>query len=105
MKTHLKEFLGVERIEKTSQTASLGKWLVLASKETYLRTVERIDKLMKRFFDDVIDEDEKIGGESMQSQEATSLTVEVHSKFFKDVLRSYDVDLDSWAVCQVSCFF
>ena len=56
----------------------------------------------------VDNEEEKIGGETIQSQaaqEATSFTAEVHAKFFKDVLRNYDVDLDSWAVCQVSCFF
>ena len=50
-------------------------------------------------------EDEKMGEETTQSQEATSFTAEVHSKFFKDVLRSYNINLDSWAVCQVSCLF
>ena len=50
-------------------------------------------------------EDEKIEEESTQSQEATSFTAEVHAKFFKDVLRSYNVTLDLWAVCQVSSLF
>ena len=38
-KIHLQNFLGVKRIEKTSQTASLWKWLVLANKDTYVTTV------------------------------------------------------------------
>ena len=38
-------------------------------------------------------------------EEATSFTADVHAQFFRKVMKSYDVNLEDWAVCQVSLLF
>ena len=38
-------------------------------------------------------------------EEATTFTAEVHANFFREVMRSYDINLEDWAICQVSLFF
>ena len=40
-----------------------------------------------------------------QNQEATTFTAEVHAEFFTDVMKSYNVDIKDWAVCQVKLHF
>ena len=39
------------------------------------------------------------------NQEATTFTAEVHAEFFRDVMKSYDVELKDWALCQVKLHF
>ena len=38
-------------------------------------------------------------------EEATNFTAEVHANFFREVMKSYGVTLEDWAVCQVSFLF
>ena len=38
-------------------------------------------------------------------EEATNFTVEVHANFFREVMKSYGVTLEDWAVFQVSLLF
>ena len=47
------------------------------------------------------EEEEDATGE----EEATSFTADVHAQFFRKVMKSYDVNLEDWAVCQVSLLF
>ena len=35
------------------------------------------------------------------NQEATTFTAEVHAEFFRDIMKSYNVELKDWALCQV----
>ena len=49
---------------------------------------------------DKFDERERTG----MDEEATTFTAEVHENFFREVLKSYGIVLEDWAVCQVSFF-
>ena len=56
------------------------------------------------------DNDDKSCGKEIRNErrgmdeEATEFTAEVHENFFREVLKSYGVILEDWAVCQVSFF-
>ena len=62
VKDHLKTFLGVERVEKSSQTERLGKWMILCRKDGYGTTVKKIDTEIWRFLRHWIKEGEGVEG-------------------------------------------
>ena len=53
---------------------------------------------------DSSDDDEE-GNQEATNQEATTFTAEVHAEFFTDVMKSYNVDIKDWVVCQVKLCF
>ena len=62
VREHLLEFLGVERIERTSQTGRLGKWILLCQQIRYQRAVERIDRKAREFFHGIVEDGERVEG-------------------------------------------
>ena len=53
---------------------------------------------------DVDSSDDKNTASQEQDKEeyATTFTAEVHVKFFRELMQSYDLKLEEWAICQVS---
>ena len=62
MKEHLMRAFQVDNIERTTQTGHLGKWTMLTNQERYGMTIRKIDRHMRKFFDGIIGERERIGG-------------------------------------------
>ena len=63
---------------------------------------EEDDDKVKECFDADKDEEENI--EAIYDP-ATNFTTEVHRNYFKEVLKSYGIDLKEWTVCQVRFFY
>ena len=55
--------------------------------------------------DDNEEGNEEGTNQNQEQQEATTFTAEVHAEFFTDVMKSYNVDIKDWAVCQVKLCF
>ena len=55
--------------------------------------------------DDDEEGNEEGTNQNQEQQEATTFTAEVHAEFFTDVMKSYNVDIKDWVVCQVKLHF
>ena len=71
-----------------------------------MRPMAGLSKKEEKDRDDNMENDSSDDNEEEEvNQEATTFTAEVHAKFFRDVMKSYDVELKDWALCQVKLHF
>ena len=62
VKEHLKARFQLEAVERTSQSQHLGKWFFITNSQRHKDTVRQLDTNLHGFFEDTIDEGERIAG-------------------------------------------
>ena len=76
--------------------------LMPASALLAMRPMAGLSEKEEKDRDDNMENDSSDDNEEEEvNQEATTFTAEVHAKFFRDVMKSYNVELKGWALCQV----